>query len=370
LRVESTFRLPLHHRLRIAVVGAGAIGRRHIDYLRADPGFELVGVADPGAAAGAWLQARGVPHHDDYAAMLGRTPVDGVIIAAPNALHEPVALACLARRVPVMIEKPIAHSIDSARRIAAAVARAGVPALVGHHRRHNPLMQAARDFIEGGGIGRIVAVAASDLRRKPDGYYDAAWRREPGGGPLLINGIHDIDCLRALCGEIDSVMAMASSVTRGFDVEDTMAVTLRFAGGALGNLTLSDAVQAPWAWEIASGEEPDYPHQAVDVYRICGTAGALEVPTLVHWRNQRGGGRGDPFVRERLGFARADPWQAQLRHFAQMLRGETAPRVDVADATRTLAAALAIARSASLGRPVAVQEMYPAGDDIRSERPS
>lgn len=70
---------------------------------------------------------------------------------------------------------------------------------------------------------------------KPDEYFDAApWRREAGGGPILIKMIHEIGNLRSLCGEIVAVQALASSATRDFPVEDTVAINLRFASGALG----------------------------------------------------------------------------------------------------------------------------------------
>jgi predicted dehydrogenase len=257
-----------------------------------------------------------------------------------------------------MVEKPVAHTIESAVAICDAARRTGVPVLVGHHRRHNPLMKAARELVASGGLGRIVAVAAYDLRRKPDAYYSASWRRTAGGGPLLINGIHDIDCLRALCGEIDSVMAVTANRTRGFEVEDTAAITFTFASGALGNLTLSDAVQAPWAWEITSGEEGEYPHVREDVYLITGTDGSLAVPTLTHWRNERGGGRADPFIRKQLFYVPADPWVEELLHFGKVARREVEPLITADDGTRTLAALLAVSRSARMQRPVAVDDMY------------
>ena len=203
-----------------------------------------------------------------------------------------------------------------------------------------------------------MTVAAINLRRKPEAYFNAAWRREPGGGPMLINGIHDIDCLRALCGEIESLMAFTANRTRGFAVEDTAAVTMRFDNGAIGNLTLSDAVQAPWAWEITSGEEAEYPHQREDCYLLAGTEGSLAVPTLSHWRNERGGGRADPFIRKQLFYVRADPWIEELLHFAAVVRGEAESLITAEDGTRTLAAVLAVARSAETGRPVAIKDMY------------
>ncbi|MEV9174298.1 gfo/Idh/MocA family oxidoreductase, partial [Klebsiella pneumoniae] len=87
-----------------------------------------------------------------------------------------------------------------------------------------------------------------------------------------------------LCGEIVAVQAMASSARRGFAVEDTAAVTLRFAAGALGTLGVSDVAAGPWSWELTSGENPFYPRQDGDCYLVAGRDGALAVPTLDLWR--------------------------------------------------------------------------------------
>ncbi len=344
-------------RIALAVAGGGAIGRRHAAYARGLPDFDVVGVADPDAGAQAHAREQGFPAFGDVARMLDAARPQAVVVATPTPLHEPVAVACLERGLPVLIEKPVAPDVAAARRIAGVARSSGAHALVGHHRRHNPLLVAARDFIASGALGRVVSVAAVDLRRKPDAYYAQAWRREAGGGPMLINGIHDVDCMRFLCGEIATVTAMTACDERGFTVEDRAAVIIAFANGALGTLALCDAVQAPWAWEIVSGEEPDYPHEREDCYLIGGTLGALAVPTLVHWRNERGGGRGDPFVRRVLDHRPANPWIEQLRHFAAVVRGEAEPAVAVDDAARTLAAALAVARSARAGAAVRVSDL-------------
>lgn len=340
---------------RMAVIGAGFIGRRHIEFLRGHPQLSVVGAGDPFPAP--YLAEMGVPHFNDYREMLDILRPDGVIVATPNPMHEEVALACLERGIPALVEKPIAHTLESAARICEAAKRTGVPVLVGHHRRHNPLMRTASEFLRGGGIGKLLSVAAINLRRKPESYYNVAWKREPGGGPLLINAIHDLDCLRALCGEIDSVMAFTGNKARGFAVEDCAAVAIRFANGALGNLTLSDAVQAPWAWEMTAGEEGEYPREHEDCYLLGGSEGSLAIPTLTHVRNERGGGRGDPFIRKELFYVAANPWIEELLHFSAVIRGEAQSMITADDGTRTLAAVLAVMRSAEIGRPVDLNEM-------------
>ncbi len=341
------------------MIGAGLIGRKHLSILQDDPAFEVAGIADPSPQAQAYARDNGIRYFAETEALLDSTEPDGVIVAGPNATHRAIALACIARKIPAIVEKPVADTVADALAIVDAAAKAKVPVLTGHHRRHNPVMQAARDFVARGELGKLVAVTATWLCRKPDDYFDMAWRREAGGGPVLINAIHDIDCLRMVCGEIESVQAATANAARGFAVEDTAAAVLTFANGALGTLIVSDSVATPWNWEISSRENPIYPGEAENCFLITGTKGGLAVPTLQHWSYDRGAWM-DPLTRRTLPVTRADPYPRQLHHFARVIRGEEAPVIDVAEGTRTLAATLAIAESAKTGRPVRVGDLMRA----------
>ncbi len=183
------------------------------------------------------------------------------------------------------------------------------------------------------------------------------WRRAPGAGPVLINFIHDVDLLRHLCGEIDSVQAVTADAARGLPVEDSAAAVLRFTGGALGSVAISDAVAAPWSWEMSSGENPDYPRADADCYLLAGTEASLALPNLTLWRHDGTPGWNTPLVRSLPQFAPGDPLVLQLHHFRRVIRGEAAPLVSGPDAMRSLAAALALHEAARSGRAVAVAEM-------------
>lgn len=341
-------------KVRIAVIGAGAFGQRHLSYLQREPLCEVVAIADPMPAAAELATAQGYSHFSDYRAMLDEVKPEGAIIASPNALHAPMGLACAERGVHILVEKPIAETLAAAHSLATAADDAGVALLVGHHRRYNPVIEKAREIVRGDGIGRLTAVVALWLIRKPDDYFDVAWRREAGGGPVLINLIHDIDDLRFICGEIASVQAITSSAIREFAVEDTAAITLRFANGALGTATLSDTVPAPWSWEMTSGEAAHYPQRPENCYLFSGTEGSLTVPKLELWRYDGEKSWTQPLVKQTLEVPNEDPLMRQLRHFCRVIRGEEAPRITGADAARTLAATLAVHDAARSGNAVAL----------------
>ena len=120
-----------------------------------------------------------------------------------------------------------------------------MPLLVGHFRRYHPRIRRLWELVRGGAIGALIGVSLLWTVKKPDDYYDIEWRTRAGGGPVLINLIHEIDTLRYICGEITSVYAATSSETRGYEVEDTAAITLNFADGAVGSILLSDATPSP-----------------------------------------------------------------------------------------------------------------------------
>ncbi len=337
---------PQSQPLRVAIVGFGVFGQRHAATIRANADCVLVAVADPTATAARAASALEVPIWADCARMLDDAQPDGVIVATPNAMHVPAAMAAVARRIPVLVEKPIAESVVSARALCDAARSANVAILVGHHRRYNPVIEKAREIVQSGAIGRLVAVNAMFLVRKPDNYFDVAWRREAGGGPILINLIHDIDNLRYIAGEITDVQAYTGNEARGFTVEDSAALVMRFANGALGCALLSDATPSPWSWELTSGEAAMYPHCDDNCYWFAGTEGSLTVPKLEYRRYHGTPGWTAPLALERIEVQGADPQPRQLAHFLRVIRGDEAPRIDGDDATRTLAVTLSIAEAA------------------------
>ena len=342
-------------KLRLAIAGAGLVGRAHWKRMLASSECELAAFADPYASAAVLAAEAGVPLYPALAPMFAAERLDGVVLATPNLLHVSGALACIEAGLPVLVEKPVADTLQEAVRLADAVEAAGVPVLVGHHRRHSAILEAAREAIASGRLGRLVAVTASATFHKPDEYFDAEWRRQKGGGPILLNLVHEIDNLRALVGDIVEVQATSSSATRGFEVEDTVAITLRFANGALGTLMLSDVAASPRSWEQSSGENHDFDHHPdQDCYVIAGTRGSLHVPTLRVYEYLGAASWWNPLVKSQVEIREVDPLARQLEHFCAVVRREVPPCVSVRDAIRTLAVTLAIDEAARTGLRVPI----------------
>lgn len=141
--------------LRIAVVGAGLIGRQHARRVMNHPRMELACVVDP------YLDPEEAAFGPDTVVTAdleeALDEVDGVIFATPNALHRDGALAAITAGVPALVEEPIADTIKAAEQIVTAAEATDVPVLIGHHRRHSPLLAAAAQAIASGAIGEPVA---------------------------------------------------------------------------------------------------------------------------------------------------------------------------------------------------------------------
>jgi predicted dehydrogenase len=246
--------------------------------------------------------------------------------------------------------------VTEAERLVQAAEQAQARLLIGHHRAHSPIMAKAKQVVDSGALGRLVAVTGTAMFFKPDQYFvDGPWRREPGGGPILLNMIHEVHNLRMLAGEIVAVQAFTSNAVRGFAVEDTVAINLRFASGALGTFLLSDTTASARSWEQTSQENKAYPsYDDEDCYVIAGTNGSLAIPTMRLKTYPRTEDRSwwKPFETGVVAMVRDDPIKHQMEHFGAVVRGEAAPLVGARDGLDNLRVTEAIVAAAQSGSTV------------------
>jgi predicted dehydrogenase len=338
--------------VKLAVMGAGLIGKRHIEHVLTQPEAELMAIVDPTDGAKALAAEKGVGWFPSFAAMIAQARPEGVLVATPNQMHVDNGLECVAAGVPALVEKPLADDVAAATRLVEAAEAAGVALLTGHHRRHNPLMRQAKEAIDGRRLGRIVAVHGICWFYKPDDYFAVDWRRRKGAGPVFLNLIHDVDNLRYLCGDVASVQAQETSALRGNEVEDAAVILLRFKSGVLGTVNVSDKIVAPWSWELTSGENPAYPHTAESCYLVGGTSGSLTIPHLDLWHNPAEPSWVEPIERQRLPVTAEDPLGLQVRQFCRVIRGTEPPLVSGREGLETLKVIAAVKEAAAFGRTV------------------
>jgi len=340
--------------LKIAIAGYGAIGKRHAEFVRADKDCELVGVSGRTTRYREGADKAGIPFFTDVGKMLDETHPDGLIDATPTPEHLSIGRECAKRGVHLLVEKPITHTLDEGKKLINVAQRAGIKLLVGHYRRFSPLYQKARALIHEGALGDLRLVASQWTAQKPDAYYEEKWRAGPGQGPLTTNLIHDMDSLRFICGEIESLYAFTSSTARQLPFVDTLAATIKFSSGVLATVAMSDSVVAPWAFEITSGEDLGFPQNTENFMRLMGSKATLAVPQMDFWSHPEGrrlGWRGK-LDHERVAVEAAEPLARQISHFCRVMRGEEKPLISGEDGLRSLAAVLALEESARRNAPI------------------
>ena len=335
---------------QIAVAGFGLIGRRHAEVVRRAPDMTLSAVVEPSPEGQMAARALEVPVYASLEEMLSVSKPDGVVLATPTPLHLEQAKTCISYGCPILIEKPVAVTSEDARQLTNAADRAGVPLLVGHHRRHNGMVKAAKQALIDGAVGEIRAIQATCWFYKPDYYFEAApWRKKKGAGPISVNLVHDVDLLRHFCGDVTSVQAISVPSRRGFENEDLATAVLRFQSGAVATISVSDSIVAPWSWELTARENPAYPATSESCYLIGGSKGGLSLPDLRVWQHQGAPDWWTPISAQNLTCEMEDPLAIQMDHFAAVIAGREAPLVSGWEGLKSLEVVEAVALSSESG---------------------
>lgn len=341
--------------VRLIIVGLGLVGKRHATAINQVAGVELAGVVDTSEDAKVCTAELGVPLFEQIDEAINTVKPDGVILSTPTPLHVEQASLVVNHGVAVLVEKPLAASANEAEVLVNQAEAANVPILVGHHRRHNPLIKKAWHLIQDGSIGDIRAVHAQCWFYKPDHYFDVApWRTQKGAGPISVNLVHDVDLMRYLCGEVTTVSAQMSPSSRGFDNEEVAAAVLGFQNGAVGTISVSDGIVSPWSWELTSGEYPVYPVTSQSCYHLGGSEGSLSVPDLTLWNQQGKQDWWEPISGTSMPRESSDPLVNQIAHFRDVISLQTSPLVSGREGLKTLRVLEAIEIAANSGNSVSV----------------
>lgn len=336
--------------IKLAVVGAGVIGKRHLLASTSLPNIHIVGIADPLPTAQSVANEYATPLFTTVAQMLSTVKPDGVVIATPTEHHLEPTLLSLDAGAHVLVEKPIMPDMDECQQTIEKSKATNRHVLVGHQRRYYDLVNKTRELVQQGGIGKLVSVSGQWTVRKPDDYYAPTWRKQWHAGPILTNLIHEMDLLRYIAGDIVSISAETSNNALSFEKEDCAGMVLRFKNGALGTFIVSDQSFSPWSWEHALGENAAIPASGLNAVRFMGTEGSLDFPNLTLWKSGTDVcDWSSEFVATTFSKRVEDAYVNQLAHFGDVIRGNVSPRISATDATATLRATLAVYESAKTG---------------------
>ncbi len=218
--------------MKVAVIGVGVMGQNHARVYSDLPDVQLVGVADTDeCAAQAATRRFGGRAYTDYLKLLDEQSPDAVTVAVPTVDHLSVALEVIRRGIHLLVEKPIAFSVDEGRRIIAAAEQAGVRLMVGHIERFNPAIQALKAHLAEGELGRVFEI---DARRQ--GPFPA---RVKDVGVAIDLAVHDLDIMRFVTGaEISRVYAETERRIHSTR-EDLVSGLVRLSDGTVGTLAIN-----------------------------------------------------------------------------------------------------------------------------------
>ncbi|MFB4213095.1 Gfo/Idh/MocA family protein [Shouchella sp. JSM 1781072] len=342
--------------MRVAVLGLNH-GYKFASQMVQSDRVKLVAVAGNDEQSIQRSNELGVPIYSDYKQLLQTNQLDGAIITLPNQLHLEAVDACAKLGIHVLVEKPIAPTIEEGRAMIDLCKSHHVHLLVGHHRRLAKNVLEMRRLIRDGAIGELVAVTMTCALCKDKAYFNESWRVEKGGGPLLINSIHDIDTLRFVTGkEVTNVYAASRNRIRGNQVEDSASILLELEDGATVTYFITDGIPAPWAYDLNLNENDRFYHHEADCYAFFGTEGSISFPSMEHYSySEDAYGWAHPLQKQTHSVKKNDPFFAEWNHFLDVIENDVQPIITGEDALATLEVLLTIQQSAALKQTIALK---------------
>ncbi|AJC71443.1 oxidoreductase [Thermococcus guaymasensis DSM 11113] len=315
--------------LRVGVVGVGMMGQHHVrvySELAREEKVELVGIADANFERAKELAKKyGTVPYGDYRE-LAKENLDAVDIAVPTSLHKDVALEFISHGTSVLVEKPIADTIENARAIIQAAEEAGVTLMVGHIERFNPAVLRLKELIERGELGRVVTISAKRVGPMAKRIRDV--------GIIIDLGVHDIDVISYLFGkQVRTVYARAGNVLHPAGVEDHALITLGFENG-------TGIVETNWLT----------PHKTRTL-NVVGTGGIA----YLNYIEQSLKLYNSDWIKEAK-IQKREPLRNELEHFIECVKAGKKPIVDGRAGLHALRVALLAQKSARTGKVMEVRE--------------
>lgn len=335
-------------KIGFAVVGSGAVAQFHLRSIEEIPDAELIGIYSAHIpSAEKYASDYGVRCFYSMEELLACDEVDVVNICTPSGTHAELAVQVLEAGRHVVVEKPLALTPDDCKRVVDAAKANDRLCAVISQLRFSPEILRVKQAIDDGWLGKICVCDVTMKYYRDRSYYDSSdWRGTwamDGGGALMNQGIHGIDLLRFLMGDVRSVSGICKTICHKIEVEDTAAALLEYENGAIGLITGTTSVY------------PGYSR----ILNINGTEGSisLEEGKIVRWdvpahpielKNDSKviSGASDPTAIDYMGHRR------QIENMIAALRKSDSLRIDAEEGKRTVELICAIYESSKTGKKI------------------
>ncbi len=324
--------------IRVGSIGLGGMGMHQAKTFNQVDGCRLVAGADPSSDMRARF-AEAFPDtkvYDSPASLLAQSDIDAVVIAVPTGLHQPVASAALAARKPVMVEKPMARTVDECHRLIEDSEKYNTLLMVAHCRRFDPHWKAWGEYATSGKLGTPIL-----WRHAMAGFGPGSWYmdHELGGGPMMDGAVHNYDFANWIFGEPESVLSSAIKMDSDVSAVDTCSAVIRYKAG--------HQMLVSWSW-AARGN---------NLHDVIGPLGYIQFGTGNLTPPEEEGSHQYCCFTDREGEqsliisdAGKDMYTYQAAHFLACIRGEETCLSPGTEAVKAIAVADAILQAGREGR--------------------
>jgi UDP-N-acetylglucosamine 3-dehydrogenase len=330
--------------MRLGLVGLGTMGRNHLRVVSNHPDTVLAAVSDVSAEAlAAAVEQTGAQGFADPLEMIAAAEIDGVVVASPTTSHAAQTLAAIERGLPVLVEKPLAATVEEGLAVVAAARKRGVRVQVGHVERYNPAVLEMGRLLREGWLSNVYAITSRRAGPFPARIRDV--------GVTVDLGTHDVDMLCWIAGERPIRVYAETSQRIHATHEDLTFGLMHFPSGAAGFLDVDWLTPAKRRSLVAIGEEGMFELDFL-TQRLTFTRSNVERPQVI-------GGYATTFTGDvaEIPVVSVEPLRAQLDEFVRVLRSGDRPYVDAEDGLWAVAIASALLTAAAERHPVDLSDI-------------
>jgi len=331
--------------MKFLVIGGGSIGKRHIKNLKTLAAGEIIACDTSPERCCKIEEEFGVKAYKDFNEALMQKP-DAALVCTPSSLHLPVALAAAENGCHLFIEKPLSHTMDGVDKLAEIVKQRKLVTLIGCNMRFHPCITKIKELLEEKSIGRVVCARVQAGQYLPDWHplEDYRWGYSANkslGGGIILDGIHEIDYITWMLGEVSRVFCFAGKLSSlEIDTEDTAEILFKLKSGTIAEVHLDYVQRASARTCQVIGEE------GTILWNIDEKQVKLCTVTGKEWQ----------------AFPQPSDYDInrmyidEMRHFLKCLEGEAEPMQDVVAGKKALQIALAAKKSADTGKMIRLEE--------------